>query len=111
MGIGQNVESMYDELYAEGQAVLEKYNPCNIQPDGSCTKMQYGASCYCCESCEHLGPTGCKVKSLACKLWLCHDARMANKEAVHKLRLIERKARDSGVPMEYRYSKQQNFAK
>lgn len=105
-------KTLYHSFYKEGQAVLDKHNPCNFHtgPDGRvrCADGPNG----CCGGCKHLTPTGCSVESLACKLWLCYTARQANPEAANELRAIKDKARYvHEVPMGYRASFEDNFSR
>lgn len=59
----------YDELYAKGQEILDKYGVCKGPNGEPCFK-----GTFCCDDCPHLKSTGCSVKSLGCKLWLCFTA-------------------------------------
>ena len=61
---------LYDALYAEAGNLLRINNPCKWK-DGKCAGYKDG----CCGGCAHLGPNGCTVEALACKLWLCHLIR------------------------------------
>jgi hypothetical protein len=72
-------KKLYLELYNLLDENLKNANICNFQ------KSPYGLlTCYgsvkgychhtvlCCEGCMHLNTdTGCTVKSLSCKIWLC----------------------------------------
>ena len=67
----------YDELYAKGQEILDKHNPCDVQ-GGLCLRARRDGitdskspNNFCCGSCIHLGPNGCTTKNLACKLFFC----------------------------------------
>lgn len=62
----------YDQLYSEVQALFAKYNPCDIR-NGTCAGYRGGArDNFCCARCKHLTKKGCRVKSLACKVWICN---------------------------------------
>lgn len=103
----------YDRLYDEAARILREDDPCQIRrdPDGivRCTsvraKMKMKSYAYmrtqqtqlCCTSCKHLGPEGCTVQSLCCKVWLCDGLRETDTAA--KLRAVERKATVKGVPI------------
>ena len=64
----------YDELYDEAEAFLKKHNPCT-----KCKGYTLfgGSAPNCCERCPFLGPTGCTIKCLACKLWLCNYSALS----------------------------------
>ena len=72
---------VYDFLYREGEMIFAEYNLCDVR-NGQCKdhrtqiKRQGGYNSldlksFCCSNCNHLSPTGCKVKALYCKLWFC----------------------------------------
>ena len=98
--MSDNLGLKYDELYDKATSVLEKYNPCKIQ-NGTChgfranglDVIQPPIKCqFCCHGCAHLGPSGCTVKALYCKVWLCHTAGQCNPECREELASIERQA-------------------
>lgn len=67
---------LHDALYDTANRVLAAANPCNIKigEDGkaSCNNPYYSKDGFlCCGGCPNLTPTGCSVRSLGCKLWLC----------------------------------------
>lgn len=55
--------------------VNQKANFCNIRKTdcgiGCNSIMKYKTDQLCCDGCLHLGESGCKVKSLGCKLYFC----------------------------------------
>ena len=72
----------YSQIYAEADAIIKERNPCGIrsEADGrvSCNRTRHdphyernGKSELCCTNCKHLGPQGCTVESLGCKLGAC----------------------------------------
>lgn len=65
---------IYDALYNEADRLLKDANPCNIRIENN-KKVCNGDLASCCFGCKHLGPDGCTVEALACKLWLCRDVR------------------------------------
>lgn len=110
----------YDELYAQADAVLKRHNPCQIrkEADGtfSCEDSRTHpagsrGSQLCCGGCEHLGPQGCTVKSLACKVWTCQTLKDAKHPVVQELYQIKKAADRDYVPLGFRASKKQNFSK
>ena len=78
---------LYDSLYESATELHNSYNLCNIRTDGgnsgtlvTCHYCPY----FCCEGCRHMGPQGCRVKSLSCKLWLCEKALVKAPDAVKR---------------------------
>ena len=72
----QKLSALYDRIYDIADGLLKKHNPCNIHSDGTKSSCQ----CHlhtthrihlCCTGCKYISPTGCTVKALACKLFLC----------------------------------------
>jgi hypothetical protein len=68
----------YMDLYARGNALFLKYNPCEPHPDGSCIRTRIDVhyanppSLRCCGGCQHHDEkSGCKAICLTCKLWTC----------------------------------------
>lgn len=69
----RNRES-YDILCAEADALLAKYNPC-----AGCQGCSIIPKAWdCCDGCPFLGPKGCTIQCLACKLWLCESPNNEN---------------------------------
>jgi hypothetical protein len=71
------LEKRFDRLYAEAGRLLGVHQPCAIR-DGSCYSMRTDPErhrrmrmAFCCGGCTHLGPQGCTVESLHCKLFIC----------------------------------------
>jgi hypothetical protein len=65
-------------LYKKGQALIDKFNPCNITTDDKgyihCSlgrKPSRPGTTYCCDDCKYVSDEGCTVKSLGCKLGMC----------------------------------------
>ena len=110
------LSSKYDDLYRRGQEILARHNPCQIQQghDGS-------VSCYasrkdpnrgmCCGGCQHLTSHGCRVNSLACKLWLCYEVKgtPAGRAAMLELDDLEQKAFENHIPKGFRTSRRANL--
>lgn len=63
----EGLSTEYDRLFEEADKILKKYNPCNFKGDTCIVHCKDG----CCRSCNYLGPGGCKIRSLGCKLFLC----------------------------------------
>ena len=64
---------LYDALYDYGVRLfmVEYNNPCTLGT-GSCPHPERN---YCCGRCSKVGKSGCKVKCLGCKLFLCGHLR------------------------------------
>lgn len=60
---------VYDQLYDLAARILVRMDACSTCPIG--TSCKANTRSWCCGGCKHLGPQGCTVKSLSCKLWLC----------------------------------------
>lgn len=98
-------KQLYSEYYAEADAILKKYNPCQISADGkSCTGGE-----PCCDGCSHLKATGCTVMALGCKVWLCVTASTRYPECYNELKILAVKAIKDGIPLGYRTSKAESF--
>lgn len=98
----------YDRLYNEAEMWLKANNPCQISC-GKCVGRYKNDLGLCCEGCKHLTPSGCSVKSLACKIWLCSTVQWEHPEFGDALRKIEREARTLHIPLGFRMSKEENF--
>ncbi len=94
----KELSEKYDHFYERGTDLFKRYDPCKFK-DGRCIKNRKGNRTHrriydqhwdlkdgCCSiegDCKHLGPNGCKVKSLGCKLYFCHRDGREN-ERFHK---------------------------
>lgn len=101
---------VYMTLFKEGNRVLKNLNPCQIV-DGKCQGGYKDDEGLCCDTCKHLGPKGCTVESLECKLWLCmhikHTPRGA--QAAVALDSLREVAYQLGVPLRMRASMEEAF--
>lgn len=78
----KQTEEVYDAIYYLADLILKKHNPCLVVPlcnieehkrnRHSVSCISRGGGYTCCSSCRYLGINGCKVKCLACKLFLCY---------------------------------------
>ena len=59
----------HDRLYVHAYKLIKKHNPCKIK-NRKCL-----AGKICCSGCKHLTKKGCSVACLACKLYLCCEAK------------------------------------
>lgn len=76
---------IYDRIYDIADRLFKKYNPCNIHTTKTgvvvCNKHsdkihnKYAQREYneflCCSTCKYLSISGCTIKCLPCKLFLC----------------------------------------
>lgn len=95
----------YDNIYNEMQALLDKHTPCKGPNGEPCIRKT-----FCCDRCKHLSDTGCTVKAMWCKFWLCGRASaVVNEEFVKERDAL--KARFRTLPFaiytDGRYSKKQ----
>lgn len=104
-----NRSKMYDRLYAAADRVLKKHDPCAGCPVG-CTNgiPVMHTKLWCCSGCKYLGPDGCTVQALACKLWLCSKATRNNPRAKRLLSRLQRLAGRYGF-LVFRGSKEDNL--
>ena len=63
---------LYNRWCKDVDEILATINPCNPHFEGS--QFNCTAGLGCCMGCQHLTPSGCGVKALRCKLWLCPTA-------------------------------------
>ena len=87
----KELSKIYDDLYEQGQKIIDTFNPCEISND-KCARVvdsRFGLSqpfgYFCCQGCKYLGETGCTTKSLWCKLWLCYSRTEKHKECSKQL--------------------------
>lgn len=79
---------LYDLLYSMADFLIKKYNPCEII-DGTCLDYRINEKeNFCCCNCPSLSGSGCTVKSLYCKLWLCESAIANQPELSEKLGVL-----------------------
>ncbi len=82
----KELSTIYDELYSQADALFKEYNPCQFNKQtGSCKVYQepsiYHSFILCCSGChneekrkhQHSKKSGCRIKSLNCKLYLCYS--------------------------------------
>ncbi len=99
------ISQKYDELYNRASAVIKKHNPCQVRKEkdksitclGSRIYSGYGQhdgfngekNLLCCGGCKyHDACSGCTVKALTCKTWLCATARQNSPECATELDAI-----------------------
>ena len=95
----EKLSALYDRIYDIADRLFKKYNPCNhiikegiilctgrssIRNERHCQRYN---SYLCCNTCKHLSATGCTVKCLPCKLFMCSClyGREKNKITLNKL--------------------------
>jgi hypothetical protein len=69
------LEAKFDALYAAADQAMKDHDPCAVR-GGQCYSMRefpqlHTRMPFCCGGCKHLGPQGCTVESLHCRLWVC----------------------------------------
>lgn len=117
----------YLRLYRKADEILKQPdNPCQIKVvDGgkiSCSLTrakgyeEVVGRTWCCARCKHLGPTGCTVESLSCKLGWCYsneasivDQPIDSHPTFDKIQEIRSEAKQLGLPMWHRRSFEENF--
>lgn len=100
--------AVYDRLFEEG-VDLFKSNPCNLTKDAITGRVSCRDGIPCCGKCVHLGPEGCTVQALACKLWMCHTMDKMFPELSMKLGALRREALTQNVPLYFRRSKEETL--
>ena len=108
---------IYDSLYDEASEILARDNPCQIGCDGCNNRHTPGygpgniysdpSKGLCCTGCKHLGPEGCTVKALSCRVWLCYRTQGTHPSTYIALNAVRRRAQNAGIPMTFRGSKQE----
>ena len=89
----------YSELYWIGQAIINEYRPCRRKDGFPC---RYGT--FCCTGCKYLGPNGCTVMAIWCKLSLCNDT-LRNTPAGKELNILRKTVFYKGLSFHGRSSK------
>ncbi len=64
-------KKLYLELYDQLAALQIKHNVCNIYCDSQ--GFHCGKNRFCCTDCDHLTESGCRIRSLYCKIWFCPE--------------------------------------
>lgn len=107
---------------AADEILRQPDNPCQFETvDGktSCRLSRKGwghQTELCCGGCTHLGPQGCTVQSLGCKLGWCYCAsssiqgtKLEDHPTFAKIAALRQEAIQLGVPMRFRASYEENF--
>lgn len=98
---------LYKALYHLAGNVFKKYDPCQIRP------QQEGIVCAdgngCCGGCPHLGPKGCTVMSLGCRLWLCQKLQHTHPLVTAKINMIRALVSTFGLKTGIRTTIDQDF--
>lgn len=120
------LQTHYLRLYKKADDLLKQPdNPCAIRrtPEGniSCNltrtrNIHETPTCHCCFGCKHLGPEGCTVKALGCKLGWCYISSptisgmsLTDHPTFEKLRAIRQEARALRIPEGARNSYEEIF--
>lgn len=86
------LSKIYDILYGYAEEIINKYDPCHFSY-GKCAVPYVD----CCKRCSHLSATGCEVKALSCKLWLCDEIASRFPECYHELTKLQMFAAQYGL--------------
>jgi len=91
-------EELYDRVYAVADSLIKRYDPCRVEKVGkgvicadrgrSYLKFESARNVTCCECCVYLGPNGCTVKCISCKLFLCREIADQHPELDRKLKRL-----------------------
>ena len=104
------LSQLFDDIYQEADTILRDHDPCQFNKlfPKTCkrgvnytyalnnatiedTVKTIQDNSFCCDGCEFLGESGCRVKCIACKLWLCEmDCKSFNKFRERVAHLSER---------------------
>ncbi len=91
-----DLKEEYDSIYEEVDSLFKEYNPCQFEGNSCFANRLYkynsSASGGCCNGCQDLGPGGCKIKSLGCKLFICGCIFRSNSEFRLKITDLRNKA-------------------
>lgn len=90
---------VYDKLVRLADKVLAKYQPCAKCPVG-CSTQRF-TKAWCCSGCPNLGPKGCTVNSLACKIWVCRNHMMLAKVSAKERKCFRRLDRLERIARHY----------
>lgn len=117
----------YLRLYKSADEILKQPdNPCEIKKEDnggiSCARTRkFGDTppigrTWCCGGCKHLGPDGCTVESLSCKLAWCYIGnpsismfQVEDHPTFGKIKELALEAEDLKIPLFARESFQQTF--
>ncbi len=84
----------YDRIYEEADELFKKHNPCQFEGSRCIMDRTAGDSengcCY--RLCPNFGPSGCKARSLGCKLFTCKSFSEEDFEFSLKISKLRREA-------------------
>lgn len=84
---------LYRQLCREADELLKKLSPCYIHQGRCYRTLFYSNREMCCKHCVYLRDTGCTVRSLVCKLWLCDEViEVVDKKFIDKAKNIFERA-------------------
>lgn len=122
-------ERLYLKLYERGERVFKRHNPCGVEK-GTCIapilpplyhiegdkeikkfSKEHKELSFCCGGCKNLGPNGCTVKALQCKLWICGSLHRteAGQKAAKEIHVLSQIAWRRGVMPGMRQSMESFF--
>ena len=103
-------QDVYSKLYRIAASILRDNNPCQIRLDedgiASCSRTRKDPNyegparkgVLCCGGCEKLGPDGCTVDSLDCKLWVCDYIERTDSVTTVSMESLRSAARIGKIP-------------
>jgi len=81
----------YDAIYNRAQALLEEFNPCEIE-NGRCMSRMHDYLACCSSTCAYISREGCTTRNLRCKTFLCKDALNSNPKLKSRWERLEKLA-------------------
>ena len=100
----------YDAIFDEASEILKRDNPCEIGTDGKCLYgRRLNTTSFCCGGCKYLGPEGCTVKAVGCRVWLCDCAKRKHPQTYIALQDVKRRIERAGIPDHFRGSKEDHL--
>ena len=127
----EKLSALYDRIYDIADRLIKKHNPCNIHietkpakdlcwnpifPEKLITDIycnsKYSTHALCCTGCTYWD-TGCTIKCLACKLFVCGDIIYKNEynQLVNKINKLHQIARKNRLPASSYYLSKEDWLK
>lgn len=109
----------YDYFCGQADSVFsEDKSICNIHRDDkddriacsySDTLRKHGIDFLCCTDCKHLGPYGCTVESLGCKVFCCEHIQEKRPDVIIRMDTLRAGMTAKLVPFPERKSKEESL--
>jgi len=118
----KELSAIYDRVYDIADRLFKQYNPCNIRKKGNrvtCIGKTDPCKTLCCYECSpfcnltgyYYWNSGCTVKCLGCKLFLCRPARKKSPILSKKLYRLKDRALMMGLPSTKYYLPKEKWLK